>query len=336
MNVGDERSRSVWMNVAVAPDAKRLESDASADTVVVGSGIAGLSTAYELAARGQTVIVLDRGAIGAGMTARTTAHLTSLCDDSFDSLISKRGVDVAKQFYLSQSSAIDRIEKIQGNEFIECDFRRLDGYLFPALGSDPSSLDASFEATQKAGMPVEDTKGIPFKGLEDVRCLRYPDQGAFHPLKYLRGLAAVLKKRDMRLCSETVVEEVVEEDGGVIVKTQEGHRVRAGAAVIATNSPINDRVAIHSKQAPYRTYAMAFELPHDSLPDALYWDTLDNYHYVRLQPKDGESDFLIVGERTTRAERPMTLTCASRPWKHGCGIFCRNWASRRTAGPGKY
>src|SRR3954453_1228561 len=237
MNVGDERSRSVWMNVAVAPDAKRLDSDASADTVVVGSGIAGLSTAYELAARGQTVIVLDRGAVGSGMTARTTAHLTSLCDDFFDNLISKRGVDVEKEFYLSQAIAIERIEKIQGNESIECDFRRLDGYLFPALGSDPSSLNASFEATQKAGMPVEDTKGIPFKGLEDVRCLRYPDQGAFHPLKYLRGLAAVLKKRDMRLCSETVVEEVVEEDGGVIVKTQEGHRVRAGSAVIATNSP---------------------------------------------------------------------------------------------------
>jgi glycine/D-amino acid oxidase-like deaminating enzyme len=134
MNVGDERSRSVWMNVAVAPDAKRLEGDASADTVVVGSGIAGLSTAYELAARGQTVMVLDRGAIGSGMTARTTAHLTSLCDDSFDSLISKRGVDVAKQFYLSQASAIDRIEKIQGNESIECDFRRLDGYFVPGAG----------------------------------------------------------------------------------------------------------------------------------------------------------------------------------------------------------
>jgi len=295
MNVGDERSRSVWMNVRVAPDAKPLDGDASADTVVVGSGIAGLSTAYELAARGQTVIVLDRGAIGSGMTARTTAHLTSLCDDSFDSLINKRGVDVAKQFYLSQASAIDRIEKVQANESIECDFRRLDGYLFPALGTDPSNLDSSLEATQKAGMPVEDTQGIAFKGLKDVRCLRYPDQGAFHPLKYLRGLAAVLKKRNMRLCSETIVEEVLEGDGGVTVKTQSGHRVRAGAAVIATNSPINDRLAIHSKQAPYRTYAMAFDLPQGSLPDGLYWDTLDNYHYVRLQPKDSKSDHLIVG-----------------------------------------
>ena len=75
-------------------------------------------------------------------------------------------------------------------------------------------------------MPVENTKGVPFKGLEDIRCLRYPDQGAFHPLKYLQGLAAVLKKRHMRLCSGTVVEEVVEENGGVIVKTQGDARSR--------------------------------------------------------------------------------------------------------------
>ena len=54
-------------------------------------------------------------------------------------------------------------------------------------------------------------------------------------------------------------------------------------AVIATNSPINDRYAIHSKQAPYRTYAMAFSVPPDSLADGLYWDTLEAYHYVRLQ-----------------------------------------------------
>ncbi|MFL4982702.1 MAG: FAD-dependent oxidoreductase, partial [Xanthobacteraceae bacterium] len=79
MNVSEERSKSVWMQTEVAPEASRLKRNLTADTVVVGSGIAGLSTAYELAARGQAVVVLDRGPIGKGMTARTTAHLTSLC-----------------------------------------------------------------------------------------------------------------------------------------------------------------------------------------------------------------------------------------------------------------
>ena len=87
---------------------------------------------------------------------------------------------------------------------------------------------------------------------------------------------------------------VEEEDGGVVVKTEGGQTVRAKNAVVATNSPINDRVALHSKQAPYRTYAMALQLPRGKLPDALYWDTLDPYHYVRLQPGK-DLDYLIVG-----------------------------------------
>ncbi|TIW30116.1 MAG: FAD-binding oxidoreductase, partial [Mesorhizobium sp.] len=67
----------------VAPDAVALGQSEQVDVVVVGSGIAGLSVAYELAVAGQKVAVLDRGRIGSGMTARTTAHLSSVCDDYF-------------------------------------------------------------------------------------------------------------------------------------------------------------------------------------------------------------------------------------------------------------
>ena len=66
-------------------------------------------------------------------------------------------------------------------------------------------------------------------------------------------------------------------------------------AVFATNSPINDRVELHSKMAPYRTYAMAFTLARGTLPDALYWDMADPYHYVRLNPGPGSIDYLIAG-----------------------------------------
>ena len=144
-------------------------------------------------------------------------------------------------------------------------------------------------------MEVIDGKGLPFDGLGSLRCLRYPRQGTFHPLKYLHGLASAIVRRKGRLFAHTAVHHTEEKDGRVTVTTTSGHAVHAAAAVIATNSPINDLLAIHSKQAPYRTYAMAFELRRGALPDALYWDTLDDYHYVRLQPGRGRTDILIVG-----------------------------------------
>jgi glycine/D-amino acid oxidase-like deaminating enzyme/nitrite reductase/ring-hydroxylating ferredoxin subunit len=295
MNASRERTQSIWTDTEVAPQAPMLDRDISADIVVVGSGIAGLSTAYELTAQGRKVVVLDRGPIGGGITSRTTAHLTSLCDESFASLIDLQGLDVAKQFYQSQAASINRIEAIQERESIACDFRRLDGFLFPALGSDPSKLDANIEADRKVGIGVEDCEGLPFEGMKTTRCLRYADQATFHPLKYLQGLAKAIEQGGGRIFAETCMEEIEEANGAVLVKTRNGRKVRASAAVIATNSPVNDRTVIHTKQAPYRTYAMAFKLPRKALPDALYWDTLDDYHYVRLHPINKNTDALIVG-----------------------------------------
>src|SRR5690242_17853337 len=112
MNVGDEHSRSLWMAETPVVQAPRLTGDAEADAVVVGSGIAGLSTAYELARQGRSVIVIDRGGIGTGMTARTTAHLASEIDDYYHELIHARGEDDARRYHESQVAAINRIEAI--------------------------------------------------------------------------------------------------------------------------------------------------------------------------------------------------------------------------------
>src|SRR4051794_10449401 len=108
MNTSGERTRSIWMDIEVSPRAPMLDQDLNVDTVIVGSGIAGLSTAYELSLEGRKVAVLDRGPIAGGITARTTAHLTSLCDESFKSLVDVQGLDAAKTFYESQAASIDR------------------------------------------------------------------------------------------------------------------------------------------------------------------------------------------------------------------------------------
>jgi glycine/D-amino acid oxidase-like deaminating enzyme/nitrite reductase/ring-hydroxylating ferredoxin subunit len=294
MNAAEEKTRSLWMDVTAA-EAPALDGDRSTDVVIIGSGIAGLSTAYELTGRGRSVVVLDRGRIGSGMTARTTAHLASALDDRYARLISARGVDVARTVYQSQAAAIDRIEAIQANERIACDFQRVDGYLLLAPGTPASELDDELAACREAGVPVTEMReATALHAKNRTRSLCFSNQARFHPMKYLAGLARAISQRNGRLFADTIVESATEEKNRVIVKTDKG-TVRAADVVFATNSPIGGSVTIHTKQAPYRTYALAALLPRGSLPDALYWDTLGPYHYVRLQPHSERQDAIIIG-----------------------------------------
>jgi glycine/D-amino acid oxidase-like deaminating enzyme/nitrite reductase/ring-hydroxylating ferredoxin subunit len=300
MNASDERTRSLWMTQdAVAPEALRLAEDLTCDVVIVGAGIAGLSVAYELSQIGKSVVVVDRGRIAGGVTSRTTAHLAPVCDDGVAELTKLRGEEMAAKFQASQSAAVDRIEAIVRKHNIACDFRRLDAYLFPAPGMSfkdaRQEQDEEYKALRTAKVDVEKAKGIPLVGFEDAPVLRYARQATFHPLKYLKGLVAKIEAQGGRLFADSPVMEVEEHEGGVRVKLEGGMAVTAGHAVFATNSPVNDRVALHSKMAPYRTYAMAFTLPRGALADALYWDMADPYHYIRLQPGPGSIDYLIVG-----------------------------------------
>ncbi len=246
-----------------------------------------------------------------------------------------RGLDAARLVHRSQASAIGRIEAIQASEGIECDLRRLDGFLFLAPETSGSELDAELAACGQAGVPVFDVREPTlFAAADAARALRFPDQARFHPLKYLAGLARAITRSGSRLFADTTVESALEEEGGVVVKTASG-RVRATDVVFATNGPIGGSVTIHNKQAPYRTYALAAKLPRGSLGDALYWDTLDPYHYVRLQPHSESHDLVIVGgedhksgEANDGEARLAALERWSRERLPGLGEITHRWSGQ--------
>jgi glycine/D-amino acid oxidase-like deaminating enzyme len=300
MNANHERTRSLWVSdLELAPQAKRLAQDLTCDVVVVGSGIAGLSVAYELSQIGKSVVVLDRGSIGSGVTSRTTAHLAPVCDDGVAALTKMRGEEMAAKFQASQAAAVDRIEAIIARHKIDCDFRRLDAYLFPAPGMEfkdaREQQDEEYKALRAAQVDVAKGKGIKLKGYEDAPVLHYRNQATFHPLKYLAGLIEQIEAQGGRLFADSPVTEVKDRKEDVRVRLESGMAITAKHAVFATNSPTCDWVEIHSKMAPYRTYAMAFTISRGVLPDALYWDMADPYHYVRTQPGHGRTDYLIAG-----------------------------------------
>ena len=301
MNVGDERSISCWMDKAPVIDAPQLTTDETCDVVVIGSGIAGLSTAYELARFGRSVIVIDRGGIGNGMTARTTAHLATELDDFYSELISVRGEDEARLYHDSQVTAVNRIEAICRDEGIDADFARVDGYLFPAEEAHKAELEEEYQACKRIGVEVEWADRAPIPGIDTGMALRFPRQGRFHPTKYLAGLAKAIIARGGRIYANTTHVGDQETDTGVEITTEAGPVIRASAAVFATNSPTNDKVAIHTKQLPDRTYVIAGRVPKGSVPDALVWDTYEVYHYVRIQPLNESEDLIIVGGEDHRS-----------------------------------
>jgi glycine/D-amino acid oxidase-like deaminating enzyme/nitrite reductase/ring-hydroxylating ferredoxin subunit len=281
------------------PVCRRLSQDLTVDVCVVGAGIAGLTTAYLLGKAGKKVLVLDDGPICSGMTQVTTAHLSNAIDDRFVKIERWHGEEGARLAAQSHGAAIDLIGDIATELKIDCDFRRIDGYLFLAPGHDVKRLEEELAAAHRADLDCQLIAKAPLESFDSGPSLRFPNQGRVHIFKYLEALARAIKKQGGKICTNSHVDSV---EGGAKATVKVGsHTVTADAVVVATNSPINDRFAIHTKQFPYMTYVIGARVPRGSVDDALYWDTLDYYHYVRLQELEGEDglpashDLLIVG-----------------------------------------
>jgi len=316
MKKGSGATASVWMDSGELTSGPALTRDISADVCVVGAGIAGLTTAYLLGQEGKSVVVLDDGPNAGGETSRTTAHLVNALDDRYFEIEWLHGEKGAMLAAESHSAAIDRIEAIIEKEKIECDFERLNGYLFVPPGESVEILDKELKAVHRAGLKdVELIERAPMNTFDTGPCLRFPRQAQFHPLKYLAALSKAIEKKGGHIFNGTHAEEF--NDGPPpSVKTSKGAVVSATAIVVATNTPVNDWVTIHTKQAAYRTYVIGVAIPKGTVTKALFWDTPDPYHYVRLQSEEGQ-DILIVGgedHKTGQADDPDERFARLEQW----------------------
>jgi glycine/D-amino acid oxidase-like deaminating enzyme/nitrite reductase/ring-hydroxylating ferredoxin subunit len=288
-----ESKTSLWHATSVAPHLTQMLGNASTDVCIIGAGIAGLSVAYELLKAGMQVIVLESKTIGYGETGNTSAHLSNALDDRFFNLENMHGLDKAHLAASSHRDAIDRIEAICKAENIECDFERVAGYLFAANESDHELLAKEFFAAKRCGIDISKTT---IKNLGE--CLNFPRQAIFHPLKYLHGLAAAVIKLGGKIYENTPVVELQKEP--LQVKTETGYTVTANKIVAATNAPFFSSLVMHMKLDPQRSYVIGLKVPKNSVKNALYWDTANPYHYVRIARHDEQNDTLIVGGKDHR------------------------------------
>jgi len=274
------------------PPLSRLHSSLSEDVVVIGAGICGLSVALSLLERGRRVMILEKAGIGAGQTLRTSAHLANALDDRFFDLERWHGEDGARHAAASHGRAIERIERWVERYRIDCDFRRVEGYLLREGARHEEDFDHELEAAARASLDVDRVTHVP--GLLLGPALRFARQARFDPSAYLAGLAHAV----VDLGGVLVEGEATAIEGGASprVHTATRQTVAARVVVAATNVPFHECIAIHTKQAAYRTYVVGCPIPRTAFPDILLWDMADPYHYVRrVDDADSEASWLLVG-----------------------------------------
>ena len=308
-NITSGKNLSYWIDSVTPLEFETLEEDIKADVVVIGAGISGLTTAYCLLERGFKVVVLEDGCIGSGETGRTTAHLTYAVDEGYLKIRHMFGIEESRKVAESHRAAIDKMEEIVRKEHIDCNFRRINGYLFLHPSGKSESLEEEFLATQEIELPTYFSEAPPPGILPEAgSCIVYPRQATFHIMQYLQGLANAVKGKGGRIFTRTRAEKIAE--GSV---TANGRTVTTSHIVVATNTPVNDKITMHTKQYAYRTYVIGALIDKDALPDALWWDTgdveskwrTDPYHYARKEPYNHTHDLLIVGgedHKTGQAE----------------------------------
>lgn len=288
-----------------------LTSTVNTEVAVVGGGIYGLSIAYQLVKAGKKVVVVDNKEVGSGQTGKTTAHVMMWNDDYYMEIESKFGKDKTRQVAMSHVAAADFIEQVIKNEKIDCEWERVDGYLFPHDGKRLTrrTLDEELEAAQRAGMPGVEIVTLPgdssVGNIQDA--LKFPGCADFHPLKYLNGLAEAVVRHGGKIYENTHVSKLHNDS----LETPDGLRINASEAIVlASHSPIHQNLAIHSRQEPDRTYVVGLEVPEGSVAKAQYWSTAEPYHYIRTTKYDGKEVLIVgggdhhVGQRPDKYEDP--------------------------------
>ncbi len=291
-------SVSYWMESAAATSYPRLEGDVNADVVVIGGGMAGLCTAWELARTGRSVVVLDAACVAAGVSGHTTAKLTAQHGLIYAHLRSSFGAEAARLYARSQSEAMEHVAATAAELGADCQIERAPAYTYAAEARYDGDIREEVDAARAAGLDaclVADT-GLPFR---TGSAIRVADQVQFHPRRFLLALAEDLTRRHGRVYEHSRVRRLREGRGNTVT-TETGATVTAGAVVIATHYPVFDRSLSFSRLRPLRELVIAGPVDEEDAPRGMYITPHEGTRSVRSAPyQEGSRLLIVTGEKYT-------------------------------------
>ncbi len=216
--------------------SKELTENINADVCIIGGGITGISTAYELSKAGLKVVILEKDLLSRKATGNTTAKITSSHGLFYSYLANSFSIDYARKYLFANQTAIDNIEKNINTENIDCDFERKDSYIFTSSHKDIQKIQDEVSTVNFLGLPVEFTTTTPIP-LKICGSIKFPNQAQFHPRKYVAGLCNYISNNSGKIYENSKVVNIKRKNNYYIAFTSKGS-VSAKYIVIATRYPI--------------------------------------------------------------------------------------------------
>jgi glycine/D-amino acid oxidase-like deaminating enzyme/nitrite reductase/ring-hydroxylating ferredoxin subunit len=305
-----------WIDSESLPRFPKLARNEHVDVVIVGGGITGLTAAYLLARAGRSVAVLERDRCARTDTGHTTAHLTMVTDMRLSELVKSFGREHAQAAWDAGLAAIDQIDQIVRREKIDCRFAWVPNYLHAPRAAAATVDDVDFRdeavLANDLGFDAAFVPEVPFVRRPGVR---YDGQARFHPRMYLAGLARAIQSVGGRIYEHSEVREFSDEPLSV---SANDCTITCNDVVISTHTPLtgNKNIALatlfQTKLALYSSYVVAGQAPSGRVADALFSDTADPYHYLRVHPGRDYDVVIFGGEDHKTGQAVDTDACYSR------------------------
>ena len=247
---------SLWEQTWEKPNFPAQDGDLSTDVLIIGGGMAGILCAYRLHCAGVPYVLAEAETICGGITKNTTAKLTSQHGLIYDKLISRFGIQRAKQYLAANQAALQAYRTFCRD--MDCGFEEKAAYVY-AL-DDRRKLQREVNALEKLGVPAEFTDELPLP-FPVAGAVKFPNQAQFHPLKFVSGLA-----KGLRVYEHTRVRELI----GTTAVTNHG-RIRAEKILVTTHFPfLNKHGSYFLKLYQHRSYVIALQGAPDV--DGMYVD----------------------------------------------------------------
>ena len=222
-----------------------MNRDEKTDVLIIGGGMAGILCAHALRQAGVDCLVIEAEAVGSGVTANTTAKITSQHGLVYHKFLKKFDRDIVLGYYRANQVALEEYSRLAGQ--IDCDFEVKDNFIYTLNA--PEKLEEELKALSQLGIPAEFAENLPLP-ISTCGAVCFRDQAQFHPLKFLAGLVEGLNIRERTRAVKI-------ERGRVL--TDRG-TIRAEKTIVATHFPILNRRGLYfMKQYQARSYVLALE-----------------------------------------------------------------------------